>query len=286
MQRLRGRLGEPATWIPGARIIYDAEAIAAEREVVRRRLGGEQLSDASAQRLVNEEIDLARGVDAVLTVSPAEGVRFTARGIGNVQVVSHLLIPEPTPKPFDAREGLLFVGAFNVLSPNADAVLWFIDEVLPLLRERLGFDVPLLVAGHNPPTELTRVRASGVRILGSVDDLTPLYDSARVFVAPTRYAAGIPFKVGHAAAHGLPVVATTLLANQLAWSNDRQLLAADTPDAFAAACASLYSDRERWERIRASALMQIADEYSSARFRAGIETALAYEPAAAQLTPA
>jgi hypothetical protein len=37
----------------------------------------------------------------------------------------------------------------------------------------------------------------------------------RVFAAPTRYSPGIPLKVHDAAAHGLPVVRTPLMAEQL-----------------------------------------------------------------------
>jgi len=55
-----------------------------------------------------------------------------------------------------------------------------------------------------------------VTLRGPVTDLTPLYDSHRVFVAPTRFAAGVPYKVHEAASFGLPVVATDLLRRQLA----------------------------------------------------------------------
>jgi len=172
----------------------------------------------------------------------------------------------------------LFVGAFNALSPNADSVLWFLDDILPRVRRLLGAEVPFTIAGHDPPAELTRRRVNGVYILGSVADLEPLYDAARVFVAPTRYAAGIPFKVGHAAAHGLPVVVTTLLARQLDWAQEEQLLAADTADAFADACVSLYKDRERWHRLRNGAIARIADEYSASRFSGALAAALSDTP--------
>ena len=54
-----------------------------------------------------------------------------------------------------------------------------------------------------------------------VDDLTPLYEDARVFVAPTRYSAGISLKVIEAAARGVPIVCTPLVSRQLGWSQER-----------------------------------------------------------------
>jgi GT2 family glycosyltransferase len=276
MQLLRAKLGPPDQWFGGARVIYDAEAIAAGRELERRRLGGEQVKSSAARQVVDDEVALARGVTAVLAVSAAEAQTFSGRGIPNVYVVSHSIEPTPTTRPFDAREGILFVGAFNALSPNADAAIWFLEAVLPVLRGLIGADVSVTVAGHNPPNELTRLKINRVQVVGSVPDLTPLYDAARVFIAPTRYAAGIPLKISHAAAHGLPVVSTRLLARQLDWTNDVELLAADTPEDFAAACAALYIDPERWSRVRDGALARIADDYSSTRFCAGLEAALSH----------
>ena len=69
MALLRAKLGEPGRWMRDTRVIYDAEAITATRDVGRRRLLGEDVRDAEANRLVAAELDLARGVDAVLAVS-------------------------------------------------------------------------------------------------------------------------------------------------------------------------------------------------------------------------
>ena len=56
----------------------------------------------------------------------------------------------------------------------------------------------------------------GVTCLGPVPDLTDEYARARVFIAPTRFAAGIPFKVHEALSYGLPVVGSRLISEQLA----------------------------------------------------------------------
>jgi glycosyltransferase involved in cell wall biosynthesis len=90
--------------------------------------------------------------------------------------------------------------------------------------------------------------------LGKVEDLVPLYDRARVFVAPSRFAGGIPLKVYEAAAHGVPVVASTLIAQQLGWRHDVELLVADTPEEFAAHCLRLHDDPALWQRLRDAAL--------------------------------
>src|SRR6185503_12342195 len=98
-----------------------------------------------------------------------------------------------------------------------------------------------------------------VTLRGAVSDLTPLYDSHRVFVAPTRFAAGTPYKVHEAASFGLPVVATELLRRQLGWENGRDLLSADATDPAAFARHAIVAQRDEalWSRLRDTSLERL-----------------------------
>jgi O-antigen biosynthesis protein len=272
MQRLRERLGEIATW--GARVVYDAEAVAALRDVERQKVDGVPMRDSEASRMVREEIELARGVDAVLAVSDLEKQAFVQEGIRNVVVARHAVTVAPTPRSFADRNGFLFVGAFDLLSPNQDAVLWFAREVLPRVEALLESHVPFTVVGHNLSPEIRSLEGNGISVIASADELAPLYDSARAFVAPTRFAAGIPLKVIHAAANGVPVVCTSLLARQLGWSEGIDLLSGDSPADFARNCASLYSDEALWGRLRSNAMRRVETECSSAVLRTALREAL------------
>ncbi|WP_374431519.1 glycosyltransferase [Tabrizicola sp.] len=95
-----------------------------------------------------------------------------------------------------------------------------------------------------------------------------------MFVAPTRFAAGIPHKVHQAAAFGVPSVTTSLLARQLGWEDGRDLLVADSPDGFASAVQRLYTDQDLWRSIRSNALKRIADDCSVERFREALRETL------------
>ncbi len=248
-------------------VIYDAEAIAAIREVQRRRFAGQTVSAAEEAQQVDAEIDLARSAHTVLTVSEGERQTFVAAGIPRVEFVGHSLDPSPTHTAFADRTGVLFVGAFHELSPNGDAVRWFLEHVWPRFTKLLAEPVTFVVIGPNPPSALRRMAGPDVRIIGAIDDLEPYYSSCRIFVAPTRFAAGMPFKVHHAAAHGLPVVCTTLLADQLGWRAGVDLLATDSPDMFAQHCADLYRDASLWHRIRDAGLARIWTDCSKSAFR-------------------
>jgi glycosyltransferase involved in cell wall biosynthesis len=208
-------------------------------------------------------------------VNDAERSRFERFGTTNVFVAGHAIDPRPTSAPFDCRRSILFVGAFSAQSPNEDAVSFFCTDVLPLLRAS-GCGAPLAVVGANLPERLQSIARddSLVSWHADIDDTLPFYQDARVFIAPTRYSAGISLKVIEAAAHGVPVVCTPAVARQLGWTPGEELLAADTAEEFAAAVASLFADGALWERIRESALARVRRDYSVARFRATVHDAL------------
>jgi glycosyltransferase involved in cell wall biosynthesis len=272
MQRLRERLGPVATW--GARVIYDAEAVSALRDVERQKIMRAPMPESEETRIVREEIDLASGVDVVLAVSAHEKQAFVRHGIQNVVVARHAVAVAPTPGSFSERCGFLFVGAFDLLSPNQDAVVWFTREVLPQIEDILEERIPFTVVGHNLSPEIRDLQRDRVSVIASAADVTPFYNRARVFVAPTRFAAGIPLKVIHAAASGLPVVCTSLLARQLGWTPDVEVLSADSASDFARNCAALHSGETLWSRLRSSALEKVRAEYSPAVLQAALLEAL------------
>jgi glycosyltransferase involved in cell wall biosynthesis len=107
-----------------------------------------------------------------------------------------------------------------------------------------------------------------------VEDLTPFYDDARVFIAPTRYAAGISLKVIEAASRGVPIVCTPLVAQQLGWTNGDELLTAETAAEFTRAITSLYNDADLWTRIRDRALERIVRDYGFRGFRSALQQTL------------
>jgi glycosyltransferase involved in cell wall biosynthesis len=96
-----------------------------------------------------------------------------------------------------------------------------------------------------------------------VRDLAPVYDRARVVIAPGRFAVSAPLQICEAAARGVPVVATRALANQLGWRPDEDLLVSDPSDslAFADSVMALYTEPARWARVRKRALARVRAEF-------------------------
>jgi glycosyltransferase involved in cell wall biosynthesis len=251
------------------RLVYDAEALFAPREAFRLALQGTPLSAHDLKRAVENELALANGACALVSVSEQEATEFRRSTKVPVHVIGHCLETKPTPRPFNARCDILFVGLLDHDdAPNTDSVIWFATEVMPKLDLLLGKNYKLRLAGRNASKKIQELGGARIELLGRVEDLRSCYDSARLFIAPTRYAAGLPMKVHGAAAAGLPVVTTTLIATQLRWNHGEEVLIADRPEDFASACHRLYTDASLWERLRRNALACVGKECNPAEFSA------------------
>jgi polysaccharide biosynthesis protein PslH len=128
--------------------------------------------------------------------------------------------------------------------PNVDGVLWFIENVYPLIRSKrpgVEFDV----VGARPPRELVEHsgNGTGINVTGYVEDPLPYLEQTGAVVVPLRAGGGMRVKILNALAQGLPVVTTTIGCEGIPVQNGTHLLIADTPEEFAAATLRFLEDR-------------------------------------------
>lgn len=136
---------------------------------------------------------------------------------------------------------ITFTGVMDYL-PNVDAVLWFCDEVLPLIQAKVT-DASFAICGSRPVKAVQRLaRRRGVTVTGRMPDMRPYLDSAEVFVAPLRMARGIQNKVLEALAMGLPCVSSVRAWGGTVIPQGEGILVADHPREFASHIVRLLQD--------------------------------------------
>ncbi len=256
--------------LPINRIVLDTEAVAAARDAKRAAVKGE--TAVALEAAVQAELASAGFCQKIIAVNEIDAGIIRGAGFVDVSVLGHAQVLRPAARAFEERAGLLFVGAIHEQdSPNLDGLEWFVNQVMPLLDERLDETAELTIAGYvNRRVDLTHLaNKRRVRLVGAVDDLAPLYEQHRVFVAPTRFASGIAFKIHEAASYGLPIVASTLLCEQVGWRGDVELLSGDVtePAQFATQVVKLYTDGALWAALREAALGRLAVENSVKGYR-------------------
>ena len=154
---------------------------------------------------------------------------------------------------------LVFTGTLDY-EPNVDAVLWFTQQILPLIRR----DIPATqfhVIGRNPTPKIHELASENpnVKVTGFVPDLRPALAAATVYVCPLRLGAGLKNKVLEAMAMGLAIVTTTEGASGNAGRDGQHFLVANDPANFAAAGVKLLCDPHLRQQLGAAARQLVSE---------------------------
>jgi glycosyltransferase involved in cell wall biosynthesis len=155
------------------------------------------------------------------------------------------------PEPEQPGQRLLFIGSFRHF-PNVSAYRFFTEKVWPLLRDKFPQMTLTVVCG---PDYLSYWRAftnspepppdPPIQLLGFVSDVRPLYIDTNLVLVPTTVSAGTNVKVLEAMAMERAVVSTESGCAGLGLVHGHSVWVGDTPEAFAAAIATLIADPER-----------------------------------------
>ena len=249
------------TFAPRARIIFDTidlHFVREEREAAMRNDAA--MSRAAAVTRVKELAVMLKS-DLTLVVSEFEKKLLSdIAPSANVDIISLIHDQAPSPRPFAERNGILFIGGFRH-PPNIDGVTWYVNEVLPHLRQHLP-EVNTIIVGSNMPDSIHKLARDGVVICGFVEDTLPLLLSARVSIAPLRFGAGIKGKINEAMKYGIPVVATLCAVEGMHLQVEEDVLVSDDPQAFALAVVRAYSDQALWEKLSAAGLQNVHRHFS------------------------
>ena len=154
---------------------------------------------------------------------------------------------------------LLFFGTIASY-PNVDALLFFVREVLPLIR-RAHPAVRLVIVGPAPPPEIRRLSGPDVVVMDAVPDLRPYLERATAVIAPLRVGGGTRLKILEAMAMGRPVVSTSLGAEGLEVTDGKDLLLADTPRDFALQIGRILAEPDLGRELGAAGRRLVERSY-------------------------
>lgn len=147
---------------------------------------------------------------------------------------------------------ILFVGSM-AYSPNIDAVKHFAKEIFPYISRSI-VGATFTIVGSNPPKDILSLSAlPGINITGFVDNLDSYYERASLFVIPMRSGGGVKMKLLEALGRGMPVVTTTLGADGIKVTHDKEVMIADENEEFAKYCIELLKDKKRADKLGISA---------------------------------
>jgi glycosyltransferase involved in cell wall biosynthesis len=235
------------------RYVYDAEALyhrRVERQAALVPPDGAAVLREQAAHWRSVECGVAACADAIVCVSEDEAAFFRRCGAADVRVVTPWLRQSSlTDGTLAGRADICFVAGWlaGAGSPNADALEWFVADVLPLVVAEVPW-ARVRVTG-TLPAGLRHLEGLHVRVEGFVDDLPAFYRHVRVAIAPLRFGAGVKLKTLEAVQHGVPVVATSVGAEGLEALRDA-IAVRNGPEAFAQAVIERLLDAAAWRAHR------------------------------------
>jgi len=191
------------------------------------------------------EFDMYADADRVLVLTPeGKAELLEIRPDLDISVVPHGVdVDHFSVTAESAKEqAVMFLGNYPH-DPNRDAVIYFYERVWPLVKEEVP-EALFYIVGKDPTPDLLELARSdpSVVVTGTVDDVRPYFEKARVFINPVRIGGGFRGKILEAMSMGLPIVTTSLGAEGVNAESGRDMIVADDPREFAAAVVRLLRD--------------------------------------------
>lgn len=196
-------------------------------------------------QMMKRELDVLNRMDRVICMNrhdanalvgyvPQEKLEILPHGVDTAYFAP---MADVTPEP----NAIGYFGAFQHY-PNVDAVLYFVHDIFPLIKERIP-DAHFYVIGSNPPEEIKQLHGrTDITVTGFVPDIRPYMARCAVIVAPIRLGLGMRVKVVEAMAMGKPVVATELACEGIDVTDGADAAMANTEESFAESVCYMLQD--------------------------------------------
>lgn len=241
-----------------------------ESQLMERRAGAENGLLArmylrrETRKLLTYEAEMSGMFDVNVFVAQTDEQTLMGRvpGLHTAIVPNGVDIEYFTPNQGKDWPALVYTGGMNMFA-NRDAVLFFLGEIWPLIRNQVP-DVRFFVVGQDPPKELLELAARDPQVIvtGYVNDVRPLVWDATVYVVPLRVGGGTRLKVLDAMAMGKAMVSTSIGCEGLEVRPDEHLLVADSPEQFSDKTVKLLRDPSRRGTLGRNARELVEQRYS------------------------
>lgn len=190
-----------------------------------------------ARRLEKFEGEMAQQVDGIMAISQADADYFrkTAGGKETAAIAFGMdltsLNTAGTDKKFRNFPVVYHLGSMD-WRPNIQGLKWFVRKVLPLVVREMP-DICIHLAGRNMPGWFFNRSNRNLIVEGVVDDAARYREDKSIMIVPLLSGSGIRIKILEGMALGETVVSTTVGAAGIHAVNNKDILIADTPEAFA-----------------------------------------------------
>lgn len=257
---------------PRTRILLNNADLHFLRELRAALISNDQERMENMRIVREQELEIMRQVDLVLSYNEVEHTLISSYTDGQVKVMACPWVVDLPDEvaPLSQRKGLSFIGNFNHL-PNAEAVKWFCQNVMPLLEEQ---SLTLTIYGSSMGPDVKELESDYIHPVGYIESVDGVYQRHRVFIAPLLSGAGVKGKVVSALAYGIPTVLTPIAAEGIGLRHGYDCMIARRPEEWLTAITQLCSNDDLWKAISDASRSYAASQFSFAAGKEKIKAAL------------
>jgi len=215
--------------------------------------------------LKNYELSVLNQYDGLAAITQKDALFFKQSGCFQPITVIPFGI-ETEEYLFDNENespALFHIGAMNWI-PNQQGIHWFLNNVWQLIHNELP-ELKFMLAGRSMPEWLLNSNFPNVHILGEVEDAKVFMLSNAVMIVPLFSGSGMRIKIIEAMAMGKVVIATTIAAEGINYTNNENIIIANTADEFKNAVLDIIYNNEKLNKIAQNARKFIENEYANNR---------------------
>ena len=224
------------------------------------------------KRLKRYEMNILSRVDGIVPISKVDMDYFTDFGCQtpmisipfsiNTEKFSGVTYGVPEPLSF------FHIGSMDWM-PNQEGIRWFLEFIWREIH-RKNPQATFYLAGRNMPEWLKRLQLPGVVIVGEVADAHEFIRSKAVFVVPLLSGSGIRIKIIEGMACMRPVLTTSIGAEGIAYTDEKNIMIADTHNAFIEKAQKLIDNPTLCEEIGKAANHLIMNHYDTKKIIADL----------------
>jgi glycosyltransferase involved in cell wall biosynthesis len=215
-----------------------------------------------ARRLRKVETAFLNQYDILSTVTERDKEKLHRMGNRQPAIVMQpgFFIEEKPPNDLIFPLSVGFLGALDWI-PNQIGLKWFVERCWPQIHSSHP-DVQFWVAGRNAPRGYEKIlERPGIRFLGEIEKAQDFIFNRSILIVPLLSGSGVRVKILEGLTMGKTMVTTPMGAEGIPVQSGKELIIADTPEAFAKAVIQLLDNPEHIRQLSHEAFRLASEHY-------------------------
>lgn len=165
------------------------------------------------------------------------------------------------PLEREKKYDLLFTGNMGY-PPNIESAIYTAKKILPLIHRGINREINLLIAGVNPPREVTNLHSSKIHVVTEFSHIREAFAQSKIMLAPMLISIGLQNKILQAMAMKIPCVCSSLANNAIKAPNNICILEANYPEEYVEKIQLLLENKELSDVIVENAYNFVRKHYN------------------------